>query len=1098
MSNQMKRAERSELGAVIDEVRAWIETARVCRHLAAHMPLAGPIILGEASVLGLFEQAAASQDLETAAPLCRTILFDGRKRLQPAREAADRLVKFHSGTSAAKGGEALAKLHAGLTARASLETGHLRQVLSDLERMRTDAANTLDNVAHMPISRVDVLDDTEIAAMQSLIQIVDLHEAEAERQLEPSTCSSGTCQDLHSSAVLLGRFHSEAVASGTPERMRTLDASVATRLKIEQGQIKVLFEQVLRWEERTNEVRRLRESAHASIKSRTSKALRAAVAIRLGSITIQLAPLHADDTVLLQNLTMVRDAPLSPADEKLLTSGVDAAVTFIPAVKRAFNEEWQCSRDGNCVSAHEIAPGLFAEAETFEKELRRLEAPPVTSSADLDALLDPALGFQSYLSPSPSAPQLISGLLIERAKIGVTTILNAERASEDAGVAAKTAGETVRAADIEDALRAMSLEILKKASPDPIRVAALAKANLNNVWQVLKYDEKYYLDGLDGLGELSARSITQAALRLFEGVREETPVRIDVKRKGAQTEALLSALRSWDAIRRFTPTAKELVLAAGLNELFREKPAPTHVLALVADSTPTAAPRVVTLLKNALKRSTQMSETTDVWTDFLSRPADYFGLLTELGFITEDEKKMHGDLPQEIVEAVRAKELKREYLKASLRTYQGFAARFALVQEKVVIGDEMGLGKTVEALAVLAHLRATGHSHFLVVCPAAVVSNWLKETRKHTDLRVARLHGPLWERNYEANSWVRNGGVAVTTYDLLTWNREHMAKADVACVIFDEAHLIKNPQAKRSQAAAGIIDSVRYAVLLTGTPLENNVQEFRNLVGYVRPELAMAAPEYIPSKFRKHVAPAYLRRNLEDVLSELPELVEVDEWMGMSATDEQAYRHAVQDGKFMLMRRAAMLSGSSNKVQRLIELVEEAEANGRRTIVFSYFREVLTEVAQVLPGRVFGPLTGSTPAKDRQSIVDAFSKAGDGAVLVAQITAGGVGLNIQAASVVVICEPQIKPTMESQAIARAYRMNQTKSVQVHRLLSENSVDERIREILAQKRQIFDDFARESVLARQAPEAVDALQPAHCRGNELPSTGQPVGKVGAGG
>jgi SNF2 family DNA or RNA helicase len=163
------------------------------------------------------------------------------------------------------------------------------------------------------------------------------------------------------------------------------------------------------------------------------------------------------------------------------------------------------------------------------------------------------------------------------------------------------------------------------------------------------------------------------------------------------------------------------------------------------------------------------------------------------------------------------------------------------------------------------------------------------------------------------------------------------------------------------------------------------------------------------------------------------------------------------------------------KVSRLLEIAGEAEANGRRIIVFSYFREVLNQVARLLPGQVFGPLTGSLAAADRQKLVDRFSQAGNGAVLVAQITAGGVGLNIQSASVVVICEPQIKPTMESQAIARAHRMGQTDTVQVHRLLTEDSVDERIRDILKDKRQLFDEFARDSFIAKQAPDAVDVSE-----------------------
>ncbi len=105
-------------------------------------------------------------------------------------------------------------------------------------------------------------------------------------------------------------------------------------------------------------------------------------------------------------------------------------------------------------------------------------------------------------------------------------------------------------------------------------------------------------------------------------------------------------------------------------------------------------------------------------------------------------------------------------------------------------------------------------------------------------------------------------------------------------------------------------------------------------------------------------------------------------------------------------------------------------------------------------------------------MVDQFSAAGHGAVLVAQIVAGGVGLNIQAASVVVICEPQLKPTTEWQAIARAHRMGQLESVQVHRLLSEDGVDRRVTEILAEKRRLFDEFARVSDTADSAPEAVD--------------------------
>lgn len=162
---------------------------------------------------------------------------------------------------------------------------------------------------------------------------------------------------------------------------------------------------------------------------------------------------------------------------------------------------------------------------------------------------------------------------------------------------------------------------------------------------------------------------------------------------------------------------------------------------------------------------------------------------------------------------------------------------------------------------------------------------------------------------------------------------------------------------------------------------------------------------------------------------------------------------------------------------QIMALAEEAQENGRKVVVFSNYLKVLDAITQTLApsGHVFGPITGAVPAGRRQQIIDDFSNAPDGAVLVSQVQAGGVGLNIQAASVVVIAEPQVKPTTEWQAIARAYRMGQIKTVQVHRLLSEQSVDERMVEILGQKKRTFEDFAAISEMAEQSPEATDVSE-----------------------
>lgn len=1063
----MKRAERQRLVAIIDDVREWSSAAAGVRYWAWHSALSWRAVLepDEESLLAAVEEAASR--IPSAQQLTKRSLFGPKGKLQSSAQAAADLAAAHAQFIDSGGATDLMKLRVSHWQRFEGDRERLSALMGKLAESRSLAAQVLHDAHHMPLTRQDLLPRKEVEALRSLVECVTRNEEAAHRIIDQSLCMAGTCVDAHASVVQLAALLDDPAIPAL-KRLRQLAQSMRSRLDVEQQAVARLAAQISKWPGQVDAARRSRENAARLVQEQGRKMLSLSERIRLGSTSYDLLPVDNECVKLLAALRMLRDGRLTAADEALLSRAEELATRFTPAAKSGLTSQGQCV-EGRCDAAHALIPGANEVAPGIQAELSRLTTRVGVTEAELDQLADPSLGLAQHLSGESSPLELLDHGLMQRAHVGLPVITNAKRAARTAAARAKSAAETVRATDVAASLRAMELDVLRKASPDPVRVAPLSKAGLQSVWDVIKFDERHDLADLPGLGAGSAVSITQAALRLFEGVRDETPVRIDVKRRGKHTTDLLQALRAWDAARRFNPTEDEEALAKGLQRLLASHK-PSRVLVLPPQS-PTGGHPVRGMLEDALSRSAPAAEG-DVWTEFLSRPADFFGMLTELGFVTEDEAKMHGDLPAEIVEAVRAKELKRDFLTASLRTYQGFGARFALVQRKVVIGDEMGLGKTVEALAVLAHLRSVGESHFLVVCPAAVVSNWIRETAKHTRLDAHRLHGPQWERAYAAKSWVRQGGVAVTTYDLLSWAQRYVEETEVAGAVFDEAHYIKNPSARRSQAAVTVLDKVPYGVLMTGTPLENSVQEFRNLIGYLRADLADSAPEYLPSKFRKHVAPVYLRRNQEDVLTELPELVEVEEWMGLSTADERVYREAVQAGHFMLMRRAAMLSPQSMKLSRLIEIVAEAEANDRRVIVFSYFRDVLETVASALPGAVFGPLTGSLAAVERQRLVDRFSAASGGAVLVAQITAGGVGLNIQAASVVVICEPQLKPTMEAQAVARAHRMGQVNSVQVHRLLTEDSVDERILEILEEKRRVFDEFARDSVIAKEAPDAVD--------------------------
>jgi len=657
-------------------------------------------------------------------------------------------------------------------------------------------------------------------------------------------------------------------------------------------------------------------------------------------------------------------------------------------------------------------------------------------------------------------------------------------------------------------LDGIPLARLRDVTGGRLRVTALEAAGLNSVRQVLDRTA-YLLRTLPGVGAQTAAQALAAADQLARAVEATVAVRIDIARRDADTTALVVALHRLVAA---GPDRRRALAAAGEAQqrlallLPEARPAGSRVRMLLAgrrrrEATVAAVASVRELLADAEERSllltlTQASadllrnpdtagpdparpDTDRAWIDFELRSADYYAVLGEVVEAVEDtaaHAATEGHLPDTLADAVRAEHLDDTLLRVSLRGYQAFGARFALARGRVILGDEMGLGKTIQAIAAMAHLGAQGRTHFLVVCPASVLVNWLREIESRSALRAFRLHGQ--ERAAALAAWTSVGGVAVTTYDALR-HLDVPEQAAVGMLVVDEAHYVKNPAAQRSQAVARWTDRVDRVLFLTGTPMENRVEEFRDLVRYLQPELEV--PYTAPDRFRSAVAPVYLRRNQQDVLTELPEAVHVDEWVDLGRNERAAYREAVLSGSFMAMRRAAYTDpAASAKLQRLAEIVEEARDSALKVVVFSCFRDVLTAVQQELgrrlPGhRVLGPIAGQLSADLRQELVDEFSATPGHAVLLAQIQAGGTGLNIQAASVVVLCEPQVKPTLESQAVGRVQRMGQVRRVQVHRLLATDSVDQRLLEILGGKERLFDAYARRSETAESSPEAVDVSE-----------------------
>ncbi|TNC16652.1 DEAD/DEAH box helicase [Georgenia sp. 311] len=681
--------------------------------------------------------------------------------------------------------------------------------------------------------------------------------------------------------------------------------------------------------------------------------------------------------------------------------------------------------------------------------------------------------------------------------------------------------EAYRDARLRTELAGIDVERLRETTERNLRLQALQDAGVRTVHDVLDAGPAR-LEALPGVGPHTARAAVAAADRLAGALRAGFPVRVEPGEDGPLGRglaALLHRLHGLDLL--LTPHRTELADFASTVAVQAAQAAPARsrlslllsrprtrdrarrALASLAGWEPwlarTGLPDVVTRLTAHL--AAPRPGPLAVWEAFERDAATYYALLGEV--VPGVNAVGHGALPADLVERIEAFPLDTSLLRVRLRGYQAFGARFALNQGRTLLGDEMGLGKTVQAIAVMAHLAARGEDRALVVCPASVVVNWCREVTAHSDLRVHRVHGP--GRDAALAAWHREGGVAVTTFETLRHlplpaTADFRATADFpatadfrpaetpppAVLVVDEAHYVKNPHARRSQGVAAWAEACPRVLLLTGTALLNRVEELLSLTGLLQPELVAALPAHLrlldAETFRRHIAPVYLRRNLEDVLVELPPRLVVDEWEQLTPAAEHRYREAVASGNLMAMRRADLTvpdPADSAKLERLLEIVEEARDGGQRVVVFSFFRDVVTRVAEQverLPGvRSYGPITGSVPAAERQEIVDAFSAGEPGAVLVSQIAAGGVGLNVQAASVVVITEPQLVPAVEDQAVGRVHRMGQVRPVQVHRLLTEDSVDERIEELLAGKRQVFDTYARESSLAQGALGAVDVTE-----------------------
>ena len=421
-----------------------------------------------------------------------------------------------------------------------------------------------------------------------------------------------------------------------------------------------------------------------------------------------------------------------------------------------------------------------------------------------------------------------------------------------------------------------------------------------------------------------------------------------------------------------------------------------------------------------------------------------------------------------------------------------------------ILADDMGLGKTVQAIAMLASEReqfgADAFGPTLVVCPMSVTRQWARETERFApSLRVHLHHGGERLSAEELAEVARASDLVITSYDIATRDIDALAAVKWDRLLLDEAQDVKNPATKRARALRRI--DARRALAMTGTPIENRLDELWAIMDIVNPGLlgsrerfqrTFARPieafgdERALERLRAMVQPFILRRPKDspEVELELPEITVTKEYCRLTLEQASLYRATVdrwmpriEEHERSFGRRGAVLAmlsqlkqvcnhpemvlptgrsleGRSGKLERLVELLEAMPADDKALVFTQYpgFDRLVPHLHERL-GRTIGFFHGGLSARQREELVAAFSEAGGPSVLVVSIRAGGRGLNLPAANHVVHFDRWWNPAVEQQATDRAYRFGQHKDVFVHSLICTATLEERIDELLDSKREL---------------------------------------------
>jgi superfamily II DNA or RNA helicase len=418
-----------------------------------------------------------------------------------------------------------------------------------------------------------------------------------------------------------------------------------------------------------------------------------------------------------------------------------------------------------------------------------------------------------------------------------------------------------------------------------------------------------------------------------------------------------------------------------------------------------------------------------------------------------------------------------------------------------ILADEMGLGKTLQTLAFLRHCRSGTSSErkpCLIVCPTSLVYNWLAEVKKFTPtLKALALQGPdrhgLFDR-------VAQSDLVITSYALIRRDAERYREFEFDTTVLDEAQHIKNRQTQNAQAVKAIRS--RHRLVLTGTPLENSVLDLWSIFDFLMPgylgtakdfhdryELPIAREKDAAAQQRlaRRLRPFMLRRLKQEVAADLPAKLEQVSYCELTSDQRGVYQQVIEASRKEVLEavgaqglaksRMVVLSAllrlrqiccdlrllklenvnpanSSGKLDMFEELLEEAIDGGHRMLVFSQFVSMLTLLKERLgeAGIEYCYLDGSTT--DRGAVVEKFQQSGGAPVFLISLKTGGVGLNLTAADTVIHFDPWWNPAVEDQATDRAHRIGQTKVVTSYKLITRDTVEEKILLLQNRKREVI--------------------------------------------